>query len=298
MADSFMLFILTFLLMISSGCHSDEKLKISDDYSVPCFDIFAIDSNPSCLEKEDQINFFCESLHEEGFVAIKADRIKPLLESVYEQAKAYFDLDIELKLTHKMNSSFRSNGYDENENRRIFQCDANFKEFPENLPHFETGMENYFQECSRYMKCALKIIMKYCENSDTDFLETENTLRLLKYLPPDNPNDLWFNPHTDGDALTFFSSTDVPGLQIWTKEKKWIDLIVPKGYLILIIGRDLGTKSAGYFQPTIHQVVFPNEEWKGRDRYSCVFLAYWPRFLPLNPFDKCLLLNTSERQNH
>jgi isopenicillin N synthase-like dioxygenase len=131
-------------------------------------------------------------------------------------------------------------------------------------------MEEYFNECSRYMNCALQLL-PYS-------FKTNSYIHLLKYPASSSKNDsldnFWLEEHTDKFVLTILPHAEVPGLQILTKEKKWIDVHLPKEFLVLLIGDGLQWRSVGDFQATQHRVVIPGGEWKGCDRYSTILGAF------------------------
>jgi isopenicillin N synthase-like dioxygenase len=293
------------LTEMTSTAPSSLELK---DCTIPCFDISAISSSQG-QERINQIESFCKSLHEVGFVAIKFENLASLLDSVFEQMADYFNQSNDRKLENLRNSDpWDQDGYFADlPKRERFQMSSEFKKFPnsEYLPQFKNVMEQYYQECSRYMECALRLILEYChENPDKDCLNVKNHMRLIKYLAfnsQDASDDFWLRPHTDVTVLTLLPSNDVPGLQMFTKENKWVDVLVPKGYLILSTGRQLEHKSAGYFSAPLHQVVKPGEQWEGSNRYTAVFYSHWPNEFSLKPFDSrfeamCTDLSHNEKE--
>lgn len=79
--------------------------------------------------------------------------------------------------------------------------------------------------------------------------------------------------HTDYGMLTLLSTDDVPGLQLFSKERRWVDVPPLPGAFIVNLGDMLQRWTGGLFASTLHRVV--NRE--GRERYSLPFF-FEPNF--------------------
>ena len=85
------------------------------------------------------------------------------------------------------------------------------------------------------------------------------------HYPPEKAkkNQYGIAPHSDHSFLTMLPITDVPGLQILTQKKKWIDAEYIENGILVNTGEFLNRWSNGRFIPTPHRVIPPE-----RDRFS------------------------------
>lgn len=75
------------------------------------------------------------------------------------------------------------------------------------------------------------------------------------------------SPHIDGDFMTILAQSEVPGLELRTPEKKWIQAPALPGALLVNAGEILRLWSNGRFRATLHRVI----NQSGRDRYAIPF---------------------------
>ena len=74
--------------------------------------------------------------------------------------------------------------------------------------------------------------------SDVEMMNSSSNFRLIKYrVPPsDKRSEPSLVPHTDKNTLTILCQNDVQGLQVLTKQGNWIQLNIPRGAFVLIVG--------------------------------------------------------------
>ena len=60
-------------------------------------------------------------------------------------------------------------------------------------------------------------------------------------------------PHIDGDFITFLAQSEVPGLELRTSEKKWIQAPALAGTFLVNAGEILRLWSNGRFRATFHR---------------------------------------------
>jgi isopenicillin N synthase-like dioxygenase len=75
------------------------------------------------------------------------------------------------------------------------------------------------------------------------------------------------SPHIDGDFMTVLAQAEVPGLELRTSDKKWIQAPALPGTLLVNAGEILRLWSNGRFRATLHRVL----NQSGRDRYAIPF---------------------------
>jgi len=106
-------------------------------------------------------------------------------------------------------------------------------------------------------------------------------LRLLHYASePSDPEQGLFacGAHSDYGMITLLLTDDNPGLQIFTKDEKWIDVPPKKGKFVVNLGDMLERWTNGLFRSTRHRVIIPmRDNYEGSDRYSIPFF-FEPNF--------------------
>ncbi|NOT55010.1 MAG: isopenicillin N synthase family oxygenase [Deltaproteobacteria bacterium] len=75
------------------------------------------------------------------------------------------------------------------------------------------------------------------------------------------------SPHIDGDFITILAQAEVPGLELRTPDKQWIQAPALPGTLLVNAGEILRLWSNGRLRATLHRVL----NQSGRDRYAIPF---------------------------
>ncbi|KAI4337364.1 hypothetical protein L6164_015792 [Bauhinia variegata] len=76
-------------------------------------------------------------------------------------------------------------------------------------------------------------------------------------------------PHTDKSSLTILCQNEVQGLEVLSKQGKWIPLNIPRGVFVVIVGDVLKAWSNGRLHAVTHRVMMRGD----KDRYSIGFFA-------------------------
>ncbi len=147
-------------------------------------------------------------------------------------------------------------------------------QWPEDLPGFRETLVEYFDAMEAL---SLRLLPVYATALglpvhffDDAFLHSRpmGILRLSHY--PETPceeNQFNASPHIDGDFITFLAQSEVPGLELRTSEKKWIQAPVLDGTFLVNAGEILRLWSNGRFRATFHRAI----NRSGRDRYAIPF---------------------------
>lgn len=134
-----------------------------------------------------------------------------------------------------------------------------------------------------------------------DFEGANCTVRLIQYAPqPEDIDDQYgFAPHTDGSFVTFLPRSKFPGLEVKTKDGRWIRPPDVPGAFVVNTGEMLARYSNDRFVPTPHRVVNrsgeirnampffygPNRRKVVRCAPTCVGPDNPPRYEPMSSFD-------------
>lgn len=103
-----------------------------------------------------------------------------------------------------------------------------------------------------------------------------SVLRLLHYPPtPPNPDGVRAAAHEDINVITLLLGAEEAGLQLKTREGRWLDVNPPEGALVVNIGDMLQRLSNHVLPSTTHRVVNPAPERAHLPRYSIPFFLHF-----------------------
>ncbi|CAL5406679.1 unnamed protein product [Camellia sinensis] len=95
-------------------------------------------------------------------------------------------------------------------------------------------------------------------------------LRSMKYrLPKENEDPLGFAIHVDKTIITILCENSVQGLEVLSKEGKWIKINIPKGAFVVFAGDALRAWTNGRIEAVQHRVVMSGD----KERLSCGFFS-------------------------
>ena len=108
-----------------------------------------------------------------------------------------------------------------------------------------------------------------------------SVLRLLHYPPtPPAPAGVRAEAHEDINVITLLLGAEEAGLQLLTREGRWLDVNPPEGALVVNIGDMLQRLTNHVLPSTTHRVVNPAPERAHLPRYSIpFFLHFAPDYL-------------------
>jgi len=99
----------------------------------------------------------------------------------------------------------------------------------------------------------------------------QSLLRVLHYPPlPDDvePKAIRASAHEDINLLTLLPAANEPGLQVKSRDGKWLDVPCDFGNLIINVGDMLQEASGGHFPSTTHRVINPQGQDTKKARIS------------------------------
>ncbi|XP_050366124.1 probable 2-oxoglutarate-dependent dioxygenase AOP1 [Argentina anserina] len=109
---------------------------------------------------------------------------------------------------------------------------------------------------------------------------TTGVMRFMKYnIPPSNGSDsssaaVGLLPHTDKSTLTVLCQNEVQGLEILTKEGRWVQVPVPERTVVVLVGDALKAWSNGRLHAVTHRVMM--SQGIKEERYSFAVFG-WPK---------------------
>ena len=158
--------------------------------------------------------------------------------------------------------------------------------WPEEIPGFkETYLELYdaFDQAGVKVLRAIARFLKVDEEYFTDTVRDGNSvMRLLHYPAQSEPtgNHIRAGAHEDINTITLLLGAEEAGLELKTKDGRWIPVSPKPGELVINIGDMLQRLTNGVLRSTSHRVVNPTPDRASHARYSMpFFLHFRPDFI-------------------
>lgn len=282
--------------------------------SVDLSDFLSDDPN----KKKKFVNEIGSAYEEIGFVSLKNHFLDDqLTEELYKEIKAFFDLPVELKRKYEIEGLGGQRGYvsfgketakgksvaDLKEFWHFGQEPAEDAKLPEDLPenvHVKelpdfntTGMRAYrmLEKTGVYVLRALALYIGLDEFYFDHWADNGNSvLRPIHYPPitrePDNA--VRAAAHGDINLITLLMGASAGGLQVLTKDEKWIDAIPNENELVINVGDMLERLTNNKLRSTIHRVINPPKEEWDTPRYSIPFFMHPRSDMKLNCLPECI----------
>jgi len=258
------------------------------------------DSNP-----EDFSNELGQSFVDYGFAIIRDHGIpQDLIDEAEEKAKQFFALPEETKRKYLIEGGGGARGYTPFGIETAKGASAHdLKEFwhvgrdlpeghrfrghmPDNLwPSEVEGFKDVFQRLyAAFDEAGLKILravarfLKLDEEYFTDTVRDGNSvMRLLHYPPIDKPTGSHSRAgaHEDINTITLLLGAEEAGLQLQTKDGRWLDVSPKPGELVINIGDMLQRLTNGKLRSTSHRVINPAPDRASKARYSMPFFLHF-----------------------
>jgi isopenicillin N synthase-like dioxygenase len=245
------------------------------------------------------------SFEEYGF-AIIADHGIPdeLIHRAEEKAKAFFALPEEVKRKYFIAGGGGARGYtpfgietakgatafDLKEFWHVGRDLAAGHKFRDHMPDniWPTEIESFkdtFQELfATFDRTGLKIlraIARFLKIDEDYFIDTvrdgNSVMRLLHYPPIEGEpgSNVRAGAHEDINTITLLLGAEEAGLELLTKDGRWIPVSPKPGELVVNIGDMLQRLTNGQLRSTTHRVVNPPPERRGKSRYSMPFFLHF-----------------------
>ena len=158
--------------------------------------------------------------------------------------------------------------------------------WPEEIPGFkETYLALYdaFDEAGVKVLRAIARFLEVDEDYFTDTVRDGNSvMRLLHYPAQAEPtgNHIRAGAHEDINTITLLLGAEEAGLELKTKDGRWIPVSPKEGELVINIGDMLQRLTNGRLRSTSHRVVNPAPDRASHARYSMpFFLHFRPDFM-------------------
>ena len=260
------------------------------------------------------------SFNQTGFAIIKNHGLKKeLTDELYKVIKAFFDLEDEKKIKYYFPDLYGQRGYVvKGQEHAKGSKKGDLKEFfhignpsisnPQNIwPHEvesfnEIGSE-VFITLENIGLTLLRAISMYL-NLDINYFEDkvkggESILRSIHYFPLD-PSDISDGAvraaaHGDINLITLLMGASADGLEILTKQNKWIPISSKDDELVINVGDMLERLTNKRLLSTVHRVVNPSIDKLGTSRYSIPFFMHPRPEMDLSCLESCCSKNNPKQ---
>jgi len=268
-------------------------------------DIASVSLNDADGDPDGFANRLGRSFEDFGF-AIIADHGIPddLIHRAEEKAKAFFALPEEVKRKYAIPGGGGARGYTPFGIETAKGAKAHdLKEFwhvgrelppghpfrdtmadnvwPSEVPGFRETFLELYEAFDRSGLKVLRAIARYLEIDEDYFADTvrdgNSVMRLLHYPPQSEPTGehVRAGAHEDINTITLLLGAEEAGLELLTRDGRWIPVSPKPGEMVINIGDMLQRLTNGRLRSTSHRVVNPTPDRASKARYSMPFFLHF-----------------------
>jgi isopenicillin N synthase-like dioxygenase len=153
--------------------------------------------------------------------------------------------------------------------------------WPAEVDSFKATFLELFDTFDRTGLKILKAIARFLKIDEGYFVDTvrdgNSVLRLLHYPPIEGEpgGNVRAGAHEDINAITLLLGAEEAGLELLTKDGRWIPVSPRPGELVVNIGDMLQRLTNGQLRSTTHRVVNPPPERRRHSRYSMPYFLHF-----------------------
>ena len=279
---------------------------------VPTLDISKFKSDDENLVKEFS-NDLGTSFNQTGFAIIKNHGLtSEMTNDLYDAIKSFFNLEDEKKIKYYFPELYGQRGYViKGQEHAKGSSKGDLKEFfhignpvisnPKNVWPIEVidfekiGMEAYLtlESIGLTILESIAIYLGLEKKYFTDKVKGgESIMRSIHYYPL-NENDVQDGAvraaaHGDINLITLLMGASADGLEIFTKDKKWIPIISEPDQLVINVGDMMERLTNKRLMSTVHRVVNPDNSKLNTSRYSIPFFMHPKPHMDLSCLEGCV----------
>ncbi len=158
--------------------------------------------------------------------------------------------------------------------------------WPEEVPGFKETFLALYDTFDRTGLKILKAIARFLKIDEDYFIDTvrdgNSVMRLLHYPPIEGEpgSNVRAGAHEDINTITLLLGAEEAGLELQTRDGRWLPVCPKPGELVVNIGDMLQRLTNGKLRSTSHRVVNPAPDRASKARYSMpFFLHFRPDFV-------------------
>ena len=259
-----------------------------------------------------------EAFHQIGFVGVIGHGIsKEFVDGFYNSAKAFFDLPDSIKVQYELEGMAGQRGYTSfgkehakqsnvPDLKEFFQIGQYWEgngngthEYPNNVivnevPAFnDYGKALYkaFEKSGGLLLEAIALFLKLDKDYFNQHISNGNSiLRAINYPPitREPQSAIRAEQHEDINLITLLVGASAGGLQVLSKDDKWLPVIPGDREIVINVGDMLQRLTNNHLKSTTHRVVNPpREEWH-KPRLSIPFFLHPKSSMDLSCLESCV----------
>lgn len=259
--------------------------------AIPLVDLSKF-THGTAQQREAFVEELGKAFHEIGFVGVVNHGVpQELIDNFYKASRAFFALPADIKSKYEVPGLAGQRGYTSFGKEHAKQSKvADLKEFfqigqevsdddpmkanyPGNVhvaevPEFtDLGIQLYkaFEKAGGELLKSIAIHLNLNELYFKDKIHNGNSILRTIFYPPitQEPNSaIRAEQHEDINLITLLVGASAGGLQLFTKENEWVDIMPEEDEIVINVGDMLQRLTNNYLKSTTHRVVNPpREEW-------------------------------------
>ena len=275
-----------------------------------------LSDNPK--RKQNFVDSIGAAYSEIGFVALKGHFLSDALsEKLYKEVKDFFALPQETKDKYEIEGIGGARGFTGfGKESAKGRTEGDLKEFwhfgqevedgekiqdsyhpnvkVTEIPNFnKVGMDVFRQleKTATYVLRALAIYIGLDEFYFDNYVHNGNSILRPIHYPPiigEPKGAVRAAEHGDINLITLLMGASASGLEVQTKQGKWIPVTALPEQLVINVGDMLQRLTNNKLRSTIHRVVNPPKEDWDKPRYSIPFFCHPKSEMALNCLDICI----------
>lgn len=173
--------------------------------------------------------------------------------------------------------------------------------WPTEIASFRDTFQELYEALDKTGLKILKAIARYLK-IDEDYFEDavkdgNSVLRALHYPPQTKPTGehIRAGAHEDINAITLLLGAEEAGLELLTKDGRWIPVSPKAGELVINIGDMLQRLTNGMLRSTSHRVVNPAPDRASQARYSMPFFLHFRSDFLIDALPETLAMGASPK---
>jgi isopenicillin N synthase-like dioxygenase len=285
--------------------------------SIPIVDLSDFLCGSSTL-KSAFVEKLGKAYEEVGFVAVKNHGVPDeLIAHIYDNVQQFFALPLQQKLKYEIPGLAGQRGYtsfgrehakgsEAPDLKEFFQYGQNVEdddpiksEYPENVKVGEvkdfndTLYQAYksFQKAGVSMLQAISIYLGLDEHYFDNYVHNGNSILRCIHYPPitvEPKSAIRAEQHEDINLITLLVGASADGLEILTKQDKWIGVTSLPGQIVVNVGDMLQRLTNNKLRSTTHRVVNPGREHWHTSRFSMPFFLHPKSDMSLACLESCI----------
>ncbi|MEO7306241.1 MAG: 2-oxoglutarate and iron-dependent oxygenase domain-containing protein [Ferruginibacter sp.] len=281
----------------------------------------SVDLNDFLSGDAGKKNAFVQSLgkayEEIGFVAVKNHGISDnLIADLYKYVQQFFSLPLGQKKNYEIKGLAGQRGYtsfgkehakgsEAPDLKEFFQygqiARENFNEeiYPENvsvneIEHFDKTITEAYRAFERSGTALLQAIALYLgleENYFDQFVFNGNSILRSIHYPPittEPVSAIRAEQHEDINLITLLVGASADGLEILSKQNKWVPVTSLPEQIVVNVGDMLQRLTNNKLCSTTHRVVNPARQFWHTSRFSIPFFLHPKTSMSLHCLDNCI----------